>query len=57
LSNEEEDFDQFRQYLTDPDKFQVLYLEDIMDEMRKIASDDQYNNWVHEFIEKYEVKS
>ena len=57
LSDDGKDFDQFKQYLIDPDKFQVLYLEDIMDEMRKIASDSQDYKWVYEFIEKYEVKT
>jgi len=56
LSDEEKDFDHFRQYLVDPNKFQVLYLENIVDEMRKIASADQRYTWVYEFIEKYEVK-
>jgi hypothetical protein len=57
LSDDGKDFNQFRQYLIDADKFQVLYLEDIMDEMRKIASDSQDYKWVYEFIEKHEVIS
>jgi len=42
--------------LIDPDKFQVLYLEGIMDEMKSISGDNPKTSWMNEFISRYDVR-
>lgn len=55
LSDDGRLFDDFRKFLFDPNKFQVLYLENIMDLLKEHSKGGKHI-WINEFTAKYDIR-
>lgn len=46
-------FEQFRECLAEPQRFEVIYLEDICSTLSSISTDGISDQWMSEFVERY----